>query len=162
MNSSRVLSLTALGIALLLTVPPKLSDYETLELTRDRALEEASTNLLARQGFEFKIKNHSGYFEINAQQDDCRLQIRDAAAQGYNVDEITTEVPKGSQLIFAYRGRLWTSHPTLRATISELWSRLKWQLALDNLWFPVISIAAVGHCATETLQLDRLATIRAN
>ena len=162
MNSSRVLSLAVVGIVLLLTVPPKLSDYTTLRLIRDRALEEMSANLLAREGFEFKVENDSGYFEINAQQDDCRLQIRDAAAEGYNVDEIKTKAPKESQLVFAYRGRLWTSHPTLRATVSELWNRLKWQLGVDNSWFPVISIAVVGHCAIETLQLDRFATIRAD
>jgi hypothetical protein len=90
------------------------------------------------------------------------LQIRDAAARGYNVDEIKTEAPKGSQLVFAYRGTLWTSHPTLHATISELWNRLKWQLGVDNSWSPVISIAAVGPCAIETLQLERLASIRAD
>ena len=61
-----------------------------------------------------------------------------------------------------YRGKLWTNHPTFRATISELWMRLQRRLGFNSSWSPVISIAAVGPCAIETLPWDELATIRAN
>ena len=66
MNSSRMLSLGVLGIALLITVPPKLSDYEALEIRLDHAVEEASTALLERRDYELKVENRSGYFEIDA------------------------------------------------------------------------------------------------
>jgi len=162
MNSSRMLSFGALGIALLITVPPKVSDYEALQIRLDHAVEEASTALLERRDFELKVENRSGYFEIDAHGHDCQLQIRNAAAEGYNADEIKREAPKGAQLAFAYRGRVWMNHPTLQAAISHLWSRLKWQLGVDNKWFPVIAIAAVGACGIETLPWGQLASVRAN
>jgi hypothetical protein len=161
-NFSRLLSLTALGIAIVITVPLKLSDFKAVQQRLSHNLAQASVALLARRGFQTEIGDRFGFFVINAQENDCRLQIREAASEGFNVDAIRADTPKETQLVFEYDGKLWMSHPTFRAAISKAWNRLKWQLGVDGSWRPVISIAAVGPCAIETLPWDELATIRAN
>jgi hypothetical protein len=161
-NSSRVLSLGALAIALAVTVPLKLSDLTAFKEPLKLNLQQASAALLTREGFEIKIGNSFGFSVIDAQQNNCRLQIRQTVAAGFNVDAINANAPKDAQLAFEYRGKLWKNHPTFRATTSEIWSRLKWQLGVDNSWSPVISIATVGPCAIETLPWDELASIRVN
>ena len=98
-------------------------------------------------------------FVVDAQHDDCHLQLRKVPAQGYNVDAIKA-ASKDARLAFAYRGELWESHPTLRATISEIWSRFRWHLKIDNSWSPVVSVAAKGACAIAALPWARIATIR--
>jgi hypothetical protein len=160
-NSSRVLSLGALGIALLITVPLKLSDFSAVQQRLSHNLEQATAALLTREGFEVEIGNRFGFFVINAQGNNCRLQIREAASEGFNAEAIKADTPKDAQSVFEYRGKLWMSQPTFRATISKIWNRVKWQLGADSLWSPVISIAAVGPCAIETLPWDELASIRA-
>lgn len=166
MNSSRLLSLGAIGVALVITVPPKLSDsLSDLPAVQQRLahnLEQETTALLAREGFAIEVAHRFEYFEINAQKNDCGLHIREAAAEGYNVEDIKTEVTKDAQLVFEYRGKLWISFPTFHATISKFWNRVKWRLGADSSWSPVISIAAVGRCEIETLPWDELASIRAN
>ncbi len=166
MNSSRVLSLGALGLAIIITVRLKLSDslsdFPAVQQRLGHNFEQATAALLAREGFAVEVGDSSGYFVINAQKNDCRLRLGEAAPEGYNIDAIRADAPKDAQLTFEYRGKLWMSHPTLRATISEFWSRVKWQLGVDNSWSPVISIAAVGPCPIETLDWDKLANIRAN
>ena len=162
MNSSRVLSLVALAIAIIITVPLKLHDFAADQQRLRYNLQQASVALLAREGFEIEIGTRFGFFVINAQEKDCRLQIRETATEGFNADLMKADAPKDAQLVFAYRGKLWTNHPTFRATISELWMRLQRRLGFNSSWSPVISIAAVGPCAIETLPWDELATIRAN
>jgi hypothetical protein len=143
-------------------VPLKLSDFPAVQQRISHNLEQASAALLTREGFEIEIGNRFGFFVINAQENNCRLQVREAAARGFNADAIKADAPKGAQFVFEYRGKLWLSQPTFRATVSETWNRLKWQLGVDSSWSPVISIAAVGPCAIETLPWDGLASIRAN
>jgi hypothetical protein len=161
-NFSRLLSLTALGIAIVITVPLKLSDFAAVEQRLSHNLEQASTAFLAREGFETENGKRFGFFLINAQDNNCQLQLREAASEGFNADAIRADTPKDTQLVFEYRGKLWISHPTFRAAVSKAWNRLKWRLGVDSSWSPVISIAAVGRCAIETLPWDELATIRAN
>ena len=155
-------SLGALGIALAITVPLKLNDLTAFKEPLNHNLQQASAAFLTRYGFEVKIGSILGSPVIDAQQSNCRLQIRQTVAAGFNVDAIKELAPKDAQFAFEFRGKLWKNHPTIRATISEIWSRLKWQLGLDNTWWPVISIATVGPCAIETLPWDELASIRAN
>jgi hypothetical protein len=157
-NFSRILSFGALVIALAITLPLKLT---VVPQRLSDNFEQAIAALLTSKGFEIKIGSRFGLFVINAVQNNCRLEIREVFAQGYNVDAIEADVPKDAQFVFEYGGKLWKTLPTLRATISGLWSRLKWQLGVNSLWSPVISIAAVGPCAIETLPWDEVASIRA-
>ena len=161
MNSSRALSLAAVSLALLVTVPLKLTDAGAAQQSLSQNLEQAIATMLAEEGFELKIGAHFG-FVVDAQQNNCRLQLREAVAAGYNADAITKDSPKSAQLAFEYGGKLWNSHPTLRATISAIWSRLKWQLRIDNSWSPVVSIAATGRCTIEKLPWQRIANVRSN
>jgi hypothetical protein len=157
-----MLSMGVLGIALAVTVPWKLSDLTAFKEPLSHNLQQASAAFLTRYGFEVKIGNSFGSPVVDAQRNNCRLQIRQTVAAGFNVDAIKELAPKDAQLVFEYRGKLWKNHPTVHATISEIWSRLKWQLGLDNMWLPVISIATVGACSIETLPWDELASIRVN
>jgi hypothetical protein len=91
-----------------------------------------------------------------------RLQVREADAEGTDDEVIKANVPKDAQRVFVFRGKLWMSHPTLRATASEIWDRVKWKLGAASSWSPVISVAAVGRCALETLPWNDLASIQAN
>ena len=68
---------------------------------------------------------------VDAQHNDCHLQLRKVPAQGYTVDAIKA-ASKEARLAFAYHGVLWENHPTLRATISEIWSRFNWHLKIDE------------------------------
>jgi len=156
-----VLSFGILGTAILITVPPKLSDFAVVQQRLSHNLEQAIAALVTREGFEVEIGNRFGSFVINAQKNNCRLQIREAAAEGINADAIKANAVNEAQSIFEYRGKLWINQPTFRATISKIWNRVKWQLGVDSLWSPVISIAAVGPCAMETMPWDELASIRA-
>jgi hypothetical protein len=160
-NSSRVLSLAAVGIVIIITVPLKLSDFGVVQERLSRNLEQASAALLRRQAFEVDIDNRFGLFVISAKNSDCRLQIYEAAAEGFNAAAIEAESPKNAQSVFEYRGKLWKSQPTLYATISKNWNRLKWRLGVDSSWSPMILIVAVGRCAIETLPWNELASIRA-
>ena len=163
MNSSRMLSLGALGIALVITVPPKLRDFSVVQQTLRDNLEKASANLLARDGFKLEIKEPLWRsFLINARRNDCQLQIRELATEGFDADAIKAEAPKDAQLVFEYRGKLWMNDPTFRATTSEFWNRLKWRFGVDSSWSPVISITAIGSCAIESMSWDELARIHAN
>jgi hypothetical protein len=158
-NFSRILSFGALGIALVITLPLKLT-FVPQKLSSN--FEEAIVALLTHEGFKIKIGNRFGLFVISAMHNNCRLEIREAFAQGYNTDAVEADSPKDAQFVFEYNGKLWTKLPTFRATISGLWSRFKWQLGMDTWWSPVASIAAVGPCAIETLPWHELASIRAN
>lgn len=159
MNSSRVLSLIiVVGLALLVTVPPKLADFTTGQQSLDRHLQQAIVAMLASKGFDIKSSDNVEGVVVDAQQDDCHLQLRKVPAQGFNVDALKRD-SKGAQLAFAYRGELSERHPTLRATISQIWSRLRWHLKIDNSWSPVVSVTAKGACAIATLPWARIATI---
>jgi hypothetical protein len=158
---SRLLSFGLVGIALVITVPLKLRNFAAAQQTLNQNLEKASATMLARKGFNIKIADRVG-FVVNAQKDDCQLQIRKAAIAGFNLDAIRADAPKGAQLAFAYQGKLWTSHPRFRATLSEIWNRLTWQLGVGGSWSPVISVAALGPCAIEKLPWSELASIHAN
>lgn len=163
MNSSRLLSLGALGIALIITVPPKLRDFSVVQQTlRDNA-EKASANLLARNGFAIEMSEPLPWsFVINAQRNDCQLQIRELATEGFDVDAIRAKAPKDARFVFEYRGKLRSDDPTFKATIAEFWNRLKWRFGVDSSWSPVISIVAAGPCAIESMSWDELATIQTN
>ena len=155
---SRILSIIVLGIALLITLPLKLT-FVPQKLSNN--FEQAIVSLLTEAGFETKIGNRFGFFVINATHNNCRLEIRETVAQGYNADAIEADLPNDAQFVFEYNGKLWAKLPTLRATISGLWSRFEWQLGMDTWWSPMISIAAVGPCSIETLPWDEVASIRA-
>ena len=158
MNFSRILSFGALAITLAITLPLKLT---VVPQRLSHNFEQAIATLLTSKGFEIKIGSRFGLFVISAMHNSCRLEIREAFAQGYNTDAIEADSPKDAQFVFEYNGKLWTKLPTLRATISGLWSRFKWQLGMDTWWSPMISIAAVGPCSIETLPWDEVASIRA-
>ena len=144
MNSLRVLSLViVVGLALIVTVPLKLADFAAAKHSLSRHLQQAIVAMLTNEGFDVKSGDIFGSFVVDAQHDDCHLQLREAPAQGYNVDAIKT-ASKDARLAFEYRGELWESHPTLRATISDIWNRFKWHLKIDNSWSPVVSVAAKG------------------
>ena len=162
MNSSRLLSIAAVGIAIVVTVPFKLNNFTAVQQTLSANLEQASAALLAREGYKIEIDDRFGFFVINGQQNQCQLQIREAAPEGFNTEAIKAHAPKDAELSFEYRGKLWTSPPTYRATLSKSWNRLKWALGVDNSWSPVIAVAAVGSCAIDTLPWDELASIHAN
>ena len=117
MNSSRVLSLIiVVGLALLVTVPPKLADFTAAEQSLNRHLQQAIEAMLASKGFDIKSSDNLDGVVVDAQRDDCHLQLRKVPAQGYNVDALKRD-SKDAQLAFAYRGELSEGHPTLRATI---------------------------------------------
>jgi hypothetical protein len=117
--------------------------------------------MLAGEEFNIKSGDSFGSFVVDAQQDNCHLQLREAPAQGHNVDAIKIG-SKNARLAFEYRGEIWESHPTLRATISETWNRFKWHFKIDNSWSPVVSVAAKGVCEIGALPWQRIATIRAD
>ena len=53
MNSSRVLSLLiVVGLALLVTVPPKLADFTAAQQSLNRNLQQAIVAMLASKGFD--------------------------------------------------------------------------------------------------------------
>lgn len=161
MNFSRVLSVGLVGIAIVVTVPLKLRDFAAAQRSLNQNLEQASAAMLAREGFDINIGDRAG-FVVNAQKGNCQLQIRKAAIAGFNLDAIKADAPKGAQLAFAFQGKLLTNHPRFRATFSEIWNRLAWQLGVGGSWSPVISIAAVGSCAIANLPWGELASIQAN
>ena len=162
MNSSRLFSLGALGLALVITVPPKLRDFSVIQQTVRDNLERASVSMLARDGFAIEIKKPSWSFIINARRSDCQLQIRELAPEGFDADAIKVGAPEDSQFVFEYRGKLLMSDPAFRATIAEFWNRLKWRFGVDSSWSPVISIAAVGACAIKSMPWGEIASIQAN
>lgn len=162
MNFSRPLSLLGLGLAILITVPLKLSDFEAIQKRISNNLEQATAALLSHEGFEVEVENRVGTFVINAQANDCHLQIREARTEGFNTDAIRATAPTGAQFVFEYGGKLSTSQPKFSATILKFWNRVKWQIGMSDVWSPVISIAAVGPCALETLGWNELANIRTN
>ena len=161
MNSLRVLSLLiVVGLALIVTVPLKLANFQAAEQSLNRHLQQAIVSMLASEGFDIKSTDTSGSFVVDAQRGDCHLQLRKVPAQGYNVDALKRD-SKDAQLSFEYRGQIWKDHPTLRATLSELWSRFKWHLKIDNSWSPVVSVIARGTCDIAALPWAQIATIRA-
>jgi hypothetical protein len=163
MNSSRPLSFSVICLVAFLTVPPKLKNESSIRLKLSHNLQETIINLLARAEFETNIGDRLGFFVIDAQRNNCRLQIDHADAGGYNVAEIQSDAPRDARVVFEYRGELWKNHPTFRASISQSWSMLKWSLGLDDVWFPVISISALGPCSIETLlPWDKLAAVQAS
>jgi hypothetical protein len=123
-------------------------------------LERAVVTLLNREGFRTELGHKFGQFEINAFRDACRLQIKEAAAQDYNTAGISAEMPKDAQLVFAYGGELWKKHPTIRATLAQIWNRLRWRFGVDDSWSPVVAIAAVGSCPLNSLPWEQIANIR--
>lgn len=162
MNSSRVLSLAiVVGLALLVTVPLKLADFGAAKRTMSRNLQQAIVAMLASEGFDIKSGDIFGSFVVDAQHDNCHLQLREAPTYGDNVDAIKM-ASKDARLAFEYRGELWDSHPTLRATIWEIWNRFEWYLKIDNSWSPVVSVAAKGACEIGALSWPRIAIIRAD
>lgn len=160
MNSSRVLSLAALGIAIAITVSLKTIEINPVKRATSDDLKQAVVKLLAREGFVTEIGKRNG-FVVSAHRDDCRLQVQEAYAEGYNLDAIVFYMPKGARLAFAFRGQLSDRHPTAGATISSIWTRLKWRLGIDSAWSPPLAIASTGVCAVETLPWNELAEIRA-
>ena len=159
MNSSRVLSLLiVVGLALLVTVPPKLADFATAQHSLNHHLQQAIVAMLASKGFDIKSSDNVDGVVVDAQHDDCHLQLRKVPVQGYNVDALRKDL-KDAQLAFAYRGELSESHPTLRATISEIWSRVRWHLKIDDAWSPVVSVTAKGPCGIAELPWARIASI---
>jgi hypothetical protein len=146
------------GLALLVTVPLKLASFADAEQSLNRHFQQAIVAMLAGEGFNVKSSENFGSFVVDAQHDDCHLQLRKVPAQGYNVDALKIE-SEGVQLAFEYRGELWERLPTLRATISEIWSRLKWHLKIDDSWSPVVSVTAKGACRIAALPWARIATI---
>jgi len=162
MISSRTLSLGVVGLALLITVPPKLRDFSVVQKQLSHNLEQASTDFLAREGFETETGTRFGFFVVTAQKNDCHLQIQGTAAEGFDADAKRASAPKNAQLVFEYRGKLWMREPTFRATVSEFVNRLKWRFDVGNSWSPMISVLATGPCAIETLPWGELASIQAN
>ena len=154
-GGSRRTGADCLGLALLVTVPLKLADFEATRPLLSRNLHQAIVAMLAREGFDVKSSDILGSFVVDAQHDNCHLQLKEAFAQGYNVDAIKM-ASKDAQLAFEYRGELWDSHPRLRATISEFWNRFKWHIKIDNSFTPVVSVAA----KRTALPWQRIATIR--
>ena len=162
MNSLRVLSLLiVVGLALIVTVPLKVADFAAVEQSLSRHLQEAIVAMLTNEGFDIKSANVVGSVFVDAQHNDCHLQLRKVPAQGYTVDAIKA-ASKEARLAFAYHGVLWESHPTLRATISDIWSRFKWHLKIDDSWSPVVSVASKGACPIDALPWQRIAEIRTN
>ena len=162
-NSSRVLSLLVLvGLALLITVPLKLADFAGAEQSVNRHLQRALIAMLASEGFDVKSADISGNaIVVNAQRDGCRLQLRNVPAQGYDVDALKN-ASKDAKLAFEYHGELSEGYPRFRAIMSEIWSRLKWRLKIDNSWSPVVAVVANGACDTEALPWSKIATIHLN
>ena len=162
MNSSRVLSLLAVvGLALIVTVPLKVVDFDAAEQSLRRRLQQAIVAMLNNEGFDIKNVNVVGGVVVDAQHNDCHLQLRKVQAQGYSVDAIKM-ASENARLAFAYHGVLWDSHPTLRATISEIWSRFKWHLKIDDSWLPVVSVASKGPCTIDAMPWQRIAKIQTN
>ena len=160
MNSSRVLSLTVVvSLGLLLTVPLKSVDFLAIRPLVSANLQQAIVAMLAKEGFDIKAGDIFGSFVVDAQRGSCHLQLKEASAQGYNVDAIRM-ASKDAQLTFEYRGELWHSHPRLRATISEFWNRFKWHFTIDNSFSPVVSVAAKGSCEIGALPWHSIAKIR--
>jgi hypothetical protein len=161
-NSSRVLSLLLIvGLALIVTVPLKVTDFAAAEQSQSRHLRQAIVAMLTNEGFDIKSANVVGPLVVDAQRNDCHLQLKKVQAQGYSVDAIRA-ASKEARVAFAYHGVLWESHPTFRATISEIWSRFKWHLKIDDSWLPVVSVASKGPCPLGALPWQRIAKIRSD
>ena len=161
MNSSRVLSLViVVGLALLVTVPLKLADFAAAEQSLSRHLQQAIVAMLASKGFDIKSSDNVEGVVVDAQHDDCHLQLREVPAQGYQCGCIKDGIQKTPSWHSRIAESSRESHPTLRATISEIWSRFKWHLKIDNSWSPVVSVTAKGACAIAALPWARIATIR--
>ena len=160
-NSSRALSLLiVVSLALTITVPLKVADFAAAEQSANRHLQHAIIAMLAGEGFDVKSADiYSNVVAVDAQRDGCRLQLKNAPIQSYDVDALEN-ASKDASLAFEYRGELWKSHPTLRAAVSEIWSRLKWRLKIDNSWSPVVSVVAQGVCDIAALPWPKIATIR--
>jgi hypothetical protein len=159
-NSSRVLSLLLIvGLALIVTVPLKVVDFTVAEQSLSRRLQQAIVAMLTNEGFEIKSVSVGGGVVVDAQHNDCHLQLRKVQAQGYSVDAIKM-ASEDARLAFAYHGVLSGSHPTLRATVSEIWSRFKWHLKIDNSWLPVVSVASKGPCFIDAMPWQRIAKIQ--
>ena len=160
-NSSRALSLLiVVSLALTITVPLKVADFAAAEQSANRHLQRAIIAMLAGEGFDVKSADiYSNVVAVDAQRDGCRLQLKNAPIQSYDVDALEN-ASKDASLAFEYRGELWKSHPTLRAAVSEIWSRLKWRLKIDNSWSPVVSVVAQGVCDIAALPWPKIATIR--
>lgn len=162
MNSLRVLSIVfVVGLAVAVTVPLKLADFGAARQLVSRNLQQTIVAVLGNEGFEIKSGDFFGAFVVDAERDNCHLQLREAPAYGYNVDSIKIR-SKDALLTFAYRGQLWNNHPRLRATALEVWDRFKWYLKINNSWSPVVSVAARGACELGALPWRRIATIRAD
>ena len=162
MNFSRIISLGVVGIAILITVPLKVSNFGVVQKKLSDSLEQATIAILVREGFEVTTGNRYGSFLITAQQNDCQLQIQEAAAEGFDVDAIGVNGNRDARIAFEYNGKLSTSHPTIRATISKIFDRFEWKLGMTTSWSPVISITSIGHCPLNTIPWREVATIQAN
>ena len=122
---------TVVGLALIVTVPLKVTDFAASEQSLNCHLQQAIVAMLTNEGFDIKSASIVGSVVVDAQHNDCHLQLRRVPAQGYSVDALKA-ASKEARLAFAYHGVLWESHPRLRATISEISSRFKWHLKIDD------------------------------
>ena len=113
MNFSRIISLGVVGIAILITVPLKVSNFGVVQKKLSDSLEQATIAILVREGFKVMTGNRYGSFLITAQQSDCQLQIQEGAAEGIDVDAIGVNGNRDAKIAFEYNGKLSIKSPDI-------------------------------------------------
>lgn len=161
MNCSRAVKITALGLAITITIAAKVIAFNRVDPATSNNLQDMVVTLLSREGFQTQVSDRFG-FVIDAERSNCRLQVRETNPAGSNLDANSLSVPKGTSVAFVYRGELMAEHPTLRVSISRAWYRLMWRLGVDVGWSPAIMVAAAGDCRLERLPWNELAEIHAH
>jgi hypothetical protein len=148
-KSSSTLKVAALGLILAVTISIKAVGLRP-DRPSDEKLNEAIVALLSRAHFAVEQNALVSGVEIVGRAPDCRIAVRDAFPQGYNLEAIATWA-KDAQLHYAFRGELFEQPPTYRATAAFVWARALRQFGLHPAWSPLLAIASTGTCALNTL-----------
>ena len=146
MKSSNRLKVAALVLILAVTISIKVVGLRVDKPSSEK-LHAAIVALLSNAGFAVEQKVLLSGIEIIGQSSNCRITVRDAFPQGYNLDTIVAWTPKDAQLRYAFRGELFQQPPTYRATAAFFWTRTLRQFGLNIAWSPMLAIASTGSCA---------------
>jgi hypothetical protein len=162
MHYSRALSVGTIFVVLVITVAPKIRDFKSPQQILADHVEAATAKLLIDAGYDVTIEERLALlFRMHAQRGDCRLQVREAAAEGFTAQTMNIRAAFAVQM-FAYRGTLSGSEPTLRATVAKQWSWLRWRLGVPGRWWPVLQILGAGPCDIASLPWDEVAAVTLN
>jgi hypothetical protein len=140
-----------LVLALVLTVPLKFVLPGNARVSREDDLSAPVSAFLARHGFQPRVEHKLAGLFIHATAGDCRILIREAAAQGWNRDSIDAVARQVGRVTFVFDGSIHNEQPVVRTTLSFYWHRLRAQMGLKPARHPVLAVAASERCAIEAL-----------